>query len=1060
MGDPVVFAVANVGVALTKVLLRACDSSVGADLVGDGQELVGVLSRALRRTGEPKDQIERRVSQALVTRTKAMQKRCNDQGVDPDLLSGACTEVEIILEEIADDGALLLSAVRSPESFQETLREHAARRRMNVESAAEPYFDELTNAVAAQYGALAPWSPRFQIEAFKSILSGIDEIQENSRRSLDAHAVTHDKLDTLSSKLAEVAHHKNKPSRVFFGSRPAVVTGDRYIERDEQKHLNELIVDPTIQRTVLVGMRGCGKTQLAAAFAQECEEANWSLVAWVHAGSRESIKTGLVELAKELKIDTSDQPTQEQIVSRCLNYLRSSGGADRLIIFDNIENINDLRGLVPRGNGLRVIATTTNNTGWEHQGWDTIKVGVFDREKSINYLLTVTKSDDHDTADALADRLGDLPLAITQAAATARHKGLSLPRYLKRLESHRKEHAICPIHADDYTDDVATALWMAVEDVIDSLEGGTKETARRQLGALTLLAESGVPTRWLNPTIEQLDDDDSQSTLRDADEDAHDALTELIHRSIVQQSADESTTRLHRLQAQVLRESWTETESSQAAQAAADLLSRVYISAIPRNDTKSRRRETRDLIEQLRAITMQDYSGSLFAFKQVRNRLNEAFRHANDLGLPFEALTLNKAVDIIGELLGPDHHDTLTSRNKLAYTFLTVGRAEEAINLYEQTLQGSIISLGEEHPHTLIARNDLAHAYQTAGRPNEAIDLHKQAVKNRTQILGEDHPHTLIARDDLAHAYQTAGRLNEAITLFTQNLQDSIRVLGKDHPDALASRNSLAHAYRRAGRLNEAITLYEQTLTDRTRVLGKNLPDTLTSRSNLAREYQWLDRTDESITLLEQSLQDSTHILGEDHPQTLSVRNDLAHAYQAAGRLNEAITLLEQSHQDSTLILGEDHPQTLSVRNDLADAYRWANRTDEAITLFEQAVNHRINVLGEDHPRTLSALNDLARAYRWAGHLNEAITLYKKTLRDCIRVLGEDHPDTLSTRDNLAGAYRRAGRLDEAIQLFEQTLHDCIRVLGKAHPFTATVRENLEAARRELELQEDDSAAE
>ena len=156
MADPVVVAVANVGIALTRVLLRACDSSVSADLVGDGQELVGVLSRSLRRTDESKDQIEHRISQALAAHTEAMQERCSGQGVDPDLLSVACTEVEIILKEIADDGAFLLSAVRSPESFPETLREHAARRRLNVESAAEPYFDELLQAVAAEYSALAP----------------------------------------------------------------------------------------------------------------------------------------------------------------------------------------------------------------------------------------------------------------------------------------------------------------------------------------------------------------------------------------------------------------------------------------------------------------------------------------------------------------------------------------------------------------------------------------------------------------------------------------------------------------------------------------------------------------------------------------------------------------------------------------------------------------------------------------------------------------------------------------------------------------------------------------
>ena len=836
---------------------------------------------------------------------------------------------------------------------------------MNVESAAEPYFDELTNAVAAQYGALAPWSPRFQIEAFKSILSGIDEIQENSRRSLDAHAITHDKLDTLSSKLAEMAHHENTPSRVFFGSRPEVVTGDRYIERDEQKHLNELIVESTIQRTVLVGMRGCGKSQLAAALAKQCEDANWSLVAWVNAVSPESIKSALVELAKQLRIDTSDLDDRDQIVRRCLDHLKSAGPANRLIVFDNIEDINHLRGLMPNGDGLRVVATTTNNTGWQHQDWKMIKVGVFDRSDSINYLLTITTSDDQNAADALAERLGDLPLAVAQVAVTARHKELSLPRYLKRLESHRQEHTICPVPGDDYTDDVATALWMAVEDALESLAEPTRRSARRQLGALALLAESGVPTRWLDPTIAQQDNQEVQGTNQAEDEDAHDALTELIHRSIVQQSADKATTRLHRLQAQVLRESWTETESVQAAQAAADLLSRVNISAIPRNDTKLRRRETRDLIEQLRAITTQDYSGSLFAFKQVRNRLNVAFRHAHDLGLPFEALTLNEAVDIIGELLGPDHRDTLTSRNKLAYTFLTVGRAEEAVNLYEQTLQGSITGLGEDHPHTLIARNDLAHAYQTAGRPNEAITLYEQTLTDRTRVLGKNHPDTLTSRSNLAREYQWLDRTDESITLLEQSLQDSTHILGVDHPQTLSVRNDLAHAYQAAGRLNEA------------------------------------------ITLLEQSLQDSTHILGKDHPQTLSVRNDLADAYRWANRTDEAVTLFEQAVNHRINVLGEDHPRTLSALNDLARAYRWAGRLNEAITLYKKTLRDYIRVLGEDHPDTLSTRDNLAGAYRRAGRLDEAIQLFEQILHDCIRVLGEAHPITATVHENLEAAKQK-----------------------------------------------------
>ena len=355
-------------------------------------------------------------------------------------------------------------------------------------------------------------------------------------------------------------------------------------------------------------MRGCGKTQLASTLAQQCEDAHWILVAWVNAGSRDSITSDLVELAKELKIDTSDQPTQEQVIARCLNYLRTSEASDRLVVFDNVEDINDLRGLVPTGDGLRVLATTTNRTGWEHQGWKSIQVGVFDRKSSISYLLTVTDSADREAASTLSDRLGDLPLALAQAAATARNGNLSLARYLKRLDCYRSERVIRPVPGDYYTDDVATALCMAIEDALDNLEDGTKQAARYILGALALLAESGVPTRWLDPMSEEHDEQELQDHDRGVDEDAHDALTELLHKSIVQQSADKTTTMLHRLQAQAFRESWDENEATEAYESAAILLRKVDVDRFPRNATDSRRQEVNYLIEQLHIAGAQKYS--------------------------------------------------------------------------------------------------------------------------------------------------------------------------------------------------------------------------------------------------------------------------------------------------------------------------------------------------------------------------------------------------------------------------------------------------------------------
>ena len=806
----------------------------------------------------------------------------------------------------------------------------------------QDHYETLLDQIAEKFLTLAPWSPSFDRVALTSLLRcfpalseridrleqhmdrRFDHIELGMREDRDIHIENNQLLKGLSRQNASPIF-----DHVVFGSRPDVVAGDSFVPRGEQEQLNALITDPTRRRTVLVGMRGCGKTQLAAALAEECEDKNWSLVAWVNAVSSDSIKSSLVELAKKLKIDTSDQPTPETIIRRCFNQLKSEDPSDRLIIFDNVENIDDLRGLVPRGNGLRVVATTTNNTGWEHQGWDTIKVGVFHRDESINYLLTATESTDRDAADTLAHRLGDLPLALAQAAATTRNGNLSLARYLDRLDCYRSERVIRPVPGDYYTDDVATALCMAIEDTLENLEDGTKQAARYILGALALLAESGVPTRWLDPTNEQQDDREVQDTNRAEDEAAHDALTELIHRSIVQQSADKATTMLHRLQAQVLRESWDKQNCEEAVESTAVLLRKVNIDKFRRNDTASRRRETLNLIEQLRSIGGQNYSQHLLKYEQVTDALGHSFLHADDLGLPFEALTLEVPVNAIQDLLGLAHHVSLAARNNLASAHGAAGNIDKSTEMYEQLFQDCIRILGKDHPDTLAVRNNLAYAHESAGNLDEAINMDEILLKDRMRILGKDHPDTLSSRNNLAYTYGAAGNLDKAIDMYEQLLQDSTRVLGKDHPDTLSSRNNLAGIYLSAGRITEAIDMYEEVLKDRMHILGKDHPHVLASRNNLAGAYQSVGRITEAIDMYEQLVKDSSRILGESHPDTLASRNNLAGAYHSSGLLTGAINTYGQTLSDCLRILGSNHPLTAKIHRNLKAAKRELEQQEE-----------------------------------------------------------------------------------------------------------------------------------
>lgn len=921
--------VANLSISIVKILTKAAGFSFVADMVDGGQECLNLLADIKNDAlGSHNAEMIRSLNGAVKSGLDSIQDTLKHDGLTKKqinevvaLLSEAARET---IKELAEDDDAFIRAVQQPERFAEQLKGHAAPLPDLSSNEMQAHYETLLDRIAEEFLTLAPWSRDFDRVALTNLLRCFPDLTERIDRFEQSINDRFNKVDDDHQTIIELLKGKSSLaiSRLIIGNRPDVKAGERFVERADQGKLNTLVADPTQRRTVLVGMRGCGKTQLASALAQQCEAANWSLVAWVNASSPESIKSGFVELAQELKIDTSDQPTQEQIVGRCLNYLRSSEASDRLIIFDNLENINDLRGLVPSGDGLRVVATTTNNTGWEHHDWKTIKVGVFDRSESIDYLLTVTQSDDHDAADAVARRLGDLPLAIAQAAATARHKNVSLAQYFKRLESHRKEDAIRPVPGDDYTDDVATALWMAIEDAIDGLEGGTKETARRQLGALALLAESGVPTRWLDPSVEQLDEDQSHETPWGADEDAHDALTELIRRSIVQQSTDGSTTMLHRLQAQVLRESWTQEEREQARESAAALLGSVDVDAFPRDDTYSRRKETHDLLEQLRSINEKPYSVEVLKTEPARWALNNTLKHTYDLGFPEEATTLSDIVRYVQSYLGSSSREARTLANNLAVVYQASGHLDIAISIYERNYEETRRVIGSDEPETLEVRSNLLYAYQTADRVDEAIRGYKQLVIDCNRVLGCRHQLTLTVRNNEAAAHQAAGLLQDAIRLYEEVLRDHIRYRSSDHPNTLATRNNLAMAYQYAGQLNKAIKQYEMARNDGTRIMGADHPDTLTWRDNLASAYLEAGRLTESVIVYEQVLADRVRVLGEDHPTTLTSRNNLAYAYHAAGRLTEAIALYEQVLLDCTRVLEPDHPLTGTVRKNLEAARR------------------------------------------------------------------------------------------------------------------------------------------
>ena len=999
-----------------------------------------------KRGSEAADALGKEIASRLAAAVKGARRRYTEQGLDVELLPGAATEVAALLEQVASDGRAVVAAVQDPDRFEDLLSERGQEFRKKVEEKAEPLFDELVRTVAREFTSLAPGSSRFSLEALKELLNNDSEALAILHRMEAKQEASHNDIAEIKADVKDIAKVVNtphapvpaSPSRIRFGSRPMEALG--FVTRREQEDLFSAVFSGVAPRTVLVGMHGCGKSQLAAAVAARCVEEEWPLVAWVNAESRQSALEGLSELGQRMGVGETDDRTPETLARRCLEALEEAEAADRLVVFDNVERADDLKGFIPLGKGLRVLATTTKQVDWEQAHWTPIRVGVFEREQSITMLLDRTGWTDRDAANTIADALGDLPVAVSQAAATIKRSRCGFATYLDRLRKYSLEDSVRRLDGDEYPAAVGAALKLAVRTALEEIwkqNPRWEEIASLQLGVLALLAASGVPRRWLEGT----DQDSSDRSSLDASE----ALSSLVEFSVCQLSEDGAKAALHRLQGRVIRENWKNEpkEQAHAEEEAIDLLSSVDTTRVRNPKNGARRQDAIDLADQLRATSEQDYSNALFSSPLFGKVLASALWYSAELGAPQAAVALSDAVTHLSKILGPDHPHTLASRNNLAGAYYSAGRLGEAIPLYEQTLADRVRVLGDDHPDTLASRSNLAGAYESAGRLGEAIPLFEEVLADRVRVLGEDHPDTLASRNNLAGAYESAGRLGEAIPLYEEVLADRTRVLGDDHPQTLASRSNLAGAYESAGRLDEAIPLYEEVLADSVRVLGDDHPDTLTSRNNLAYAYYSAGRLDEAIPLFEEVLADSVRVLGDDHPQTLTSRNNLAGAYQSAGRLDEAITLYEQVLADRTRVLGDDHPHTLTSRNNLAGAYQSAGRLDEAITLYEEVLADRVRVLGDDHPNTLASRNNLAGAYYSAGRLDEAIPLYEQTLADSVRILGPDHPQTLTSRNNLAGAYQSAGRLDEAIPLYEEVLADSVRVLGDDHPDTLASRNNL-----------------
>ncbi|RSM35799.1 tetratricopeptide repeat protein, partial [Actinoplanes sp. ATCC 53533] len=174
----------------------------------------------------------------------------------------------------------------------------------------------------------------------------------------------------------------------------------------------------------LHGLGGVGKTQLATEYAYRHADDYW-LVWWMTAESAAQVRGSLAQLAQRLGMPVGQD--MKQTTALVLEAL-SASPFRWLLVYDNAEGPEVLTDLVPSTGVGHVIVTSRNNAVWSARG-NAIEVDVFERSESIQLLRRHGRSIGHGDADKLADKLGDLPLALEQAAIWHATTGMPVSEY-------------------------------------------------------------------------------------------------------------------------------------------------------------------------------------------------------------------------------------------------------------------------------------------------------------------------------------------------------------------------------------------------------------------------------------------------------------------------------------------------------------------------------------------------------------------------------------------------------------------------------------------------------
>lgn len=775
--------------------------------------------------------------------------------------------------------------------------------------------------------------------------------------------------------------------------------------------------------TALNGMSGVGKTELAKEYLHRYAS-EYDLIVWIPSSHGNQLRESFSVVASRLRLDSAGAGSGH-VVEDVLAALHQGGLFQRwLLVYDNAQARSELEQYLPVGGEGHVIITSRDNS-WTVAGGDAfLTVQEFERKESIELLKRrgpASLTDDE--ADALARELGDLPLALNQAAVWLHESGMATEEYLRQFAD-KSEEMLALLRPDGTYPVAVAAAWNVSLDRLAT----TNPAALQVLQLCSFMATSPIPRALFNHArgIE------GPAELRAALEDPARlgmAIRDIGRNSLAHIDHQRNTISLHRLVQRAVQAPMTADEREEMRHCAHQLLGRSDVQDASRDDGRFT-----DLLPHVWASEAWDCADPWVRAVVIQMCriavLRQEFDEARRLG--------DTAWAWWREKLGENHPATLSMAIQVAVAMRGQGHLADALDLCETTLATLRAQQNPEDPETLEAEIEHIRSLRFVGRFRDSLTAAADAYHRRVRLFGEDDPHTLLTAHFRAFNLLLSGDPAAAADQYRDTLSRLEIVFGPDHGRTLGTNNGYAEALMERGMYREAEAIQTNQVERVSSLLDEDDPGVLSNVRTLAVMRRRIGLHREAFALSERAWQRFRIKQGADSNDTMYAALVHSMSLSAVDQHDEALELAQTTSERYVKLLGDQHPYVGAANINRAIILRRLGRVAEARALDEGALELFRERIGAHHPSVFSCLVNLANDHYLAGDPAAARELDERALSGCARELGERHPLTLLARRNLL-VDRRAQGEDVDAEFIE--VEDLYRAaMGADHPATLSIR--------------------